>query len=238
MPNQTALSSSRGQSVGGVSGRAGAKAGESNLSAYDSFACVAVEGILVFWKAAPFAGRRSNEGLGRSVSGVAVPPPHTRAPMTADVRRSPRRGTPSACATKCMHPSRAREIVASEQGTRPSLGPSTRARQSSLCFEGQLSKVGRKRRHHGWASSRKGEEPSLGSARTDGARLAADHRFRKGEGVIRKKRKEVEASVPARVMRVRVWLPARRSAVAEVSRRRLVSNKLGKRAPKRAARVE
>jgi hypothetical protein len=33
----------------------------------------------------------------------------------------------------------------------------------------------------------------------------------------------------------RVWLPARRSAVAEVSRRRLVSNKLGKRAPKRAA---
>jgi len=56
--------------------------------------------------------------------------------------------------------------------------------------------------------------------------------------VIRKKRKEVEASVPARVMRVRVWLPARRNAVAEVSRRRLVSNKLGKRAPKRAARVE
>jgi hypothetical protein len=32
-----------------------------------------------------------------------------------------------------MHPSQAREIVASEQGTRPSLGPSTRARQSSLC---------------------------------------------------------------------------------------------------------
>ena len=53
--------------------------------------------------------------------------------MTADVRRSPRRGTPSACATKRMHPSQAREIVASEQGTRPSLGPSTRARQSSLC---------------------------------------------------------------------------------------------------------
>ena len=54
-------------------------------------------------------------------------------PVTADVRRAPRRGTPSACATKRMHPSRAREIVASEQGTRPSLGPSTRARQSSLC---------------------------------------------------------------------------------------------------------
>jgi hypothetical protein len=35
---------------------------------------VAVEGILVFRKAAPFAGRRQNEDLGRSVSGVAVPP--------------------------------------------------------------------------------------------------------------------------------------------------------------------
>jgi len=34
---------------------------------------------------------------------------------------------------------------------------------------------------------------------------------------------------------IMVRLPARRSAVAEVSRRQLVSNKLGKRAPKRAA---
>jgi len=32
--------------------------------------------------------------------------------MTADVRRSPRRGTPSACATKRMHSTQAREIVA------------------------------------------------------------------------------------------------------------------------------
>jgi hypothetical protein len=29
---------------------------------------VAVEDILVFWKVALFAGRRRNEGLGRSVS--------------------------------------------------------------------------------------------------------------------------------------------------------------------------
>jgi len=158
--------------------------------------------------------------------------------MTAGVRRKPRRGTPSACATKRMHPAQAREIVACASGTRPSLGPSTRARQSSLHSEGQLSEVGRRRRHHGWANSRKREEPPLGPASTDVARLAADHRSRKGESVVRKKRKEVEASVPARIQRVRVWLPARRSAVAEVSRRRLTSNKLGKRAPKRAVRVE
>jgi hypothetical protein len=89
---------------------------------------VAVEDILVFWKASLFAGRRPNEDLGRSVSGVVVPPLQTNAPMTADVRRSPRRGTPSACTTKCMHPSRAREIVASEQGTPSfarSFGPCT-----------------------------------------------------------------------------------------------------------------
>jgi hypothetical protein len=51
-----------------------------------------------------------------------------------------------------------------------------------------------------------------------------------------KKRKEIEVSVPARIKsRQMVWLPARRSAVAEIDRRQLVSNKLGKRAPKRAA---
>jgi hypothetical protein len=49
-----------------------------------------------------------------------------------------------------------------------------------------------------------------------------------------KKRKEVEASVPARKRELR--LVGRTSCfVAEVSRRRLASNKLGKRAPKRAA---
>ena len=51
----------------------------------------------------------------------------------------------------------------------------------------------------------------------------------------REKRMEVEASLPARIERARVWLPARRIVVAEVGRRRLASNKLGKRAPKKAA---
>jgi len=53
--------------VGGVSGRAGVKAGGSNPSAMAPSRVVAVEGILVVWKAALFAGRRRNEGLGRSV---------------------------------------------------------------------------------------------------------------------------------------------------------------------------
>jgi len=72
---------------------------------------VAVKGILVFWKAALFAGRRRNEGLGRSVDRSGYPPAADGAPMTADVRRTPRRGTPSACDNKRMHPTQARVIV-------------------------------------------------------------------------------------------------------------------------------
>jgi len=104
--------------VGGVSGRAGAKAGGSNLSAHkvNPSRGVAVKGIPVFWKAAPFAGRCRNEGLGRSADCRGFPPMAARAPMTADVRRTPRRGTPSACATKRMHPTQAREIVACARG--------------------------------------------------------------------------------------------------------------------------
>jgi len=45
--------------------------------------------------------------------------------------------------------------------------------------------VGRSIRHHGRASSGNREEPSLGLGRANGARLAACHRSRKGEGVTR-----------------------------------------------------
>jgi hypothetical protein len=45
-----------GKSVGGVSERAGVKAGGSNPFATFPFALVPVKGILVFWKAALFAG--------------------------------------------------------------------------------------------------------------------------------------------------------------------------------------
>ena len=83
--------------------------------------------------------------------------------MTTDVRRVPRRGTSLACATKRMHSTDA-GIAASRSRTRPSLGPSTRARRSSLCTAAQASVVGRSTRHHGWANPRKWEEPALGSS--------------------------------------------------------------------------
>jgi hypothetical protein len=160
--------------VGGVSGRAGAKAGGSNPSARTiPSRVVTVKGILVFWKAALFAGRRRNEGLGRSVDCGGFPPAAEVAPTTADVRRAPRRGTSSACATKRMHPTQAREIVAYDPGTRPSLGPSTRARQSSLrsagaSLGGEASEV----------ASRSGNPAQAGRTGTGvvaGGRRAARH---------------------------------------------------------------
>jgi len=53
-----------------------------------------------------------------------------------------------------------------------------------------------------------------------------------------KKRKEIQVSVPARIEEFGFGCPHVVIAVAEVGRRRLASNKLGKRAPKRAVRVE
>jgi hypothetical protein len=139
-----------------------------------------------------------------------------------------------AYATKRMHLAQAREIVACAQETRPSLGPETRARRSSLCARQQCRVVRRSRWHRGWATPRKWEEPTPGLSRTDGARLAAFRRSRKRDAWnVRKGRRSRPPSL--RGSRARVWLLARRMYVAEVGRRRLVSNKLGKRAPKRAA---
>jgi len=96
--------------------------------------------------------------------------------------------------------------------------------------------VRRSEEHRGRVNLRKREEPAPGLGRMDGARLAACHRSRKGEGVTRrKKRKEIEVSVPARIQELGSSCPHVVVAVAEVGRRRLASNKLGKRAPKRAA---
>jgi hypothetical protein len=107
-------------------------------------------------------------------------PPEWAAPTTADVRRAPRRGTSSACATKRMHPRPAREIVVSTPGTRPSLGPSTRAHQSSLRFRRKTPEGGALR-----SASRSGKPAQAGGTGTgaseaDAARLAVHHRSREG----------------------------------------------------------
>jgi len=127
-----------------------------------------------------------------------------------------------------MHSTQAREIVACAQRTRPSLGPSTCARQSSLCTAA--------RKRFRWWGGR--ESITVGQARATENNLHWGFRERtecssprvtldasRGRGTL-KKRKEIEVSVPARIKSS--GLVARTScAVAEVGRRRLASNKLG-----------
>jgi hypothetical protein len=134
-----------------------------------------------------------------------------------------------------MQPAQAREIVAGDEETRPSLGPSACARQTPLRSAAQASEVGRSKRHHGWASSRRLERNQHwgSSERTERGSPPITARASEAAWLVRKGRGSWSPS--PRGARVEVWLPARRSAVAEVDRRRLVSNKLGKRAPKRAA---
>jgi len=144
-----------------------------------------VEGIPASGKASPFAGWRWNGGLWsvRSFGNRFLRSRHRaddngcpKAAKEGNVRRHAR--------IKRMHLAQAGEILAGDEGTRPSLGPSTRARRSSLCIAAQASMVRRTQEHHGWANWGNPEEPTLGFGRTDVARLAAGHRSRKGGSVV------------------------------------------------------
>jgi len=151
----------RGTEWGGVSERAGTKAGGSNPFATHLLRRRDGERHPGFREGVTLRGVPA-EGRPWSVRAVwRVSPHQTNAPMTADVRRAPRRGTSSACATTHTH-GRVRNN-ASRSRTRPSLGPSTRARRSSLCTVARAPVVRRSIRHHGWANPRKWDEPSLGS---------------------------------------------------------------------------
>jgi hypothetical protein len=148
--------------AGGVSGRAGARL-EGVLSSNVSRVAT-VKGILVFGKASLFAGRRRNADLGRSVRARGFPPARASAPVTADVRRAPRRGTRSRMRPKRMHPSHARVIVACPG--RRVLRSVLRPVHASLVDPntgGQTFVARHTSRHHGWANPREWEEPALGS---------------------------------------------------------------------------
>jgi len=169
MPNQEHSPQRWGERVGGVSEGAGAKAGGSNLSATNiPSRVVTVKGIPVFWKAELFAGHRRKEGLGRSARLSGYLPEEAVAPMTADVRRAPRRGTSSAYAIKRRHPTQAREIDRLRSGDASfarSFDPCTsiltmlRARKSRRWGTGGSIAVGqtcasRRNRHRGCSGGR------------------------------------------------------------------------------------
>jgi hypothetical protein len=163
----------------------------------------------------------------------------TNAPVTADARRAPRRGTTSACATKRMHPSPAREIVAGglrgrvlHSVLRPvHVNPHYALRGNSRRWgvgvgitDGQARASGR---NHHWGRHRRTERGS--------PRIIAPARESRGA----EEKEEGHGLRPCEDHgEPGFGCPHVVNAVAEVSRRRRASNKLGKRAPKRAVRVE
>jgi hypothetical protein len=190
---------------------------------------------LVYRKSAPFAGCRKNVDLGRLVTCAAVPPRRAGSPMTKGALRTPRRGTSSVHAQKCVGNRYEGVATHSHEVTRPLLGPKARTRQSWLnAPAGNRRAVTRSQQHRGRANPRKWEEPAPRLTRTDGARLDACRRSPQGNCAVREKRKTVAAVVPSR-SRESGSKCSHVVAVAEVVRRRLASNTLVRSAPKRVA---
>ena len=142
-----------------------------------------VEGTLVHATPSTFAGRRNNVSLGRSEASVAgLVPMQAFSPTTTGVLWKKEEGNVVSVrqahalfvVTPKKRPPRSR--------TRPSLGPETRARQSSLSFSSAVQAVGEK---CGAAVeiSRSGKPAQAGGTGTGvtivrtHARLAACHRF-------------------------------------------------------------
>jgi len=188
MPNQKHCPY-REQSVGGVSERAGAKAGGSNPFAQnESFA----------WR-----GGERHPGLleGGSLRGASLERgPRSVRRLSWVSSRGRRRADDSGCpkdAEEGNAVSMRDKAHAPDAGTRDrcmSPGDASFARSFDPCTliltmlrRRKPSEVGRSIRHHGWANSGNREEPTLGLGRANGARLAACHRFRKGEGVTRRR---------------------------------------------------
>jgi hypothetical protein len=190
-----------------------------------------VEGTLAFGKTSPFAGRRLSVGLGRSVTSAGFPPCRSahRRQRVSEGRRGGERcqRAPSSARTTAGFNRHAviRHVLHSV--LRPALVKRhllPRRKSREVARSKQASRSGKPAQAGGTGT---------GAVRVDAARLAARHRSRKGEAWrVRKGRRSRPPSL--REARVRVWLPARRNAVAEIGRRHLVSNTLGKRAPKRA----
>jgi hypothetical protein len=133
-----------------------------------------------------------------------------------------------------MHPTQARDIVACARGRvlRSVLRPVHV--DPHYAPQAQASEVGRRRRHHGWANPRKREEPALGSSPPDVARLAACPPLPRGRG---RGTSEEEGDRGLRPCEDQaepgLGCPHVVNAVAEVGRRRQVSNKLGNAPQKR-----
>jgi len=171
-------------------------------------------------------------GSGSSTFGSAL--------TTADVRRAPRRGTSSRMRHRAYAPARGHHHLCLPSGRRV-LRSVLRPVRVDPHYARPVERrfvVGRSFRYHGWANPREWEEPALGPferAQRGSPRVTASARVRAWH--VREGRRSRPPSL--RGLKSPGLSSARRvSIVAEVVRRRRTSNKLGKRAPKRAVRVE
>lgn len=179
-------------------------------------------------------------GLGRSVHrSFGSLPRRAGTPATGGAPRTPRRGTSSAFAIKRMHSTR-RPTSHRASRTRPSLGPRIRARRSSLHFG-----VARRRRWRVRGGIAVGQARESENNRHRGLRERTERGSPRVTASARKvvrdaSEKEGDCGLrPCEVRELGSQCPyVAVKAVAEVTRRRSVSNKLARSAPKRAtARV-
>lgn len=230
-----ALVPSLGRTCGRREREAGAGSGEERSSHVPVAA--AVEGTLVHGAPASFAGGRKSVGLGRFVrlqqvsSSAGGPTGDSGCPLEERGRERGQRAqsvrTRFGAGVKTHRSSR----------TRPSLGPETRARRTSL-----TPPVKSRRRWRGsfgiavgqtCASRRNRHRDRIG--RTN-ARLAAHHRCPRGTScVMRETRQGGHGHRAARGNESPGRVARTSYAVAEVVRRRLVPNTHARSAPKRVA---
>lgn len=173
------------------------------------------------WKASRSAGWRcpSRDAVGRQASvgpyvGSGSPPLSTHAPMTADVQRTPRKGTTSACALRSACTGREKLRASPVTAVDASF-----ARSSDPCTSSPLQlRRGNPRRWRGRVDIAVGKtwrKPGgTGTGIEANGRCAARRVYTAPQGgsVARQKRKDVTASVPARITRARSRVPVRRSS--------------------------
>jgi hypothetical protein len=199
-----------------------------------------VEGVLVYRMAWSFVGSRRSVDLGRSVGWQRGSSPaggrtdDSGRPEVAEGRE------------RCPH-ARGSTHAPDDEMLEPSLAPAddtSFARSSDSCRSIVTSLSNGATRSRGGAlelvsrSGKPGEsqdEPAPGRLIVDLARLAASSPLPQGSLREASEKEGRHGARPCEDRKSSRLLPARRNAVAEVGRRRLVSKKLVKRAPKRAA---
>jgi hypothetical protein len=220
-----------------VSERAGAKAGGSNPFATSQYLRVRCgERHPGLREGRTLRGALSERGSWSARKAVVVPPRRRRAddsgcPSDAEEGNAVWHAQPTH-----VHPAQARKTV---PALRRRVLHSVRrpVHVNPHYASGASSMVGRWRWHRGWANHASGRNQHRGHRkRTERGSPRVDAPAREAARHVREGRRSRPPSL--RGSRARVWLLARRMYVAEVRRRRMVSNTLGKRAPKRAARVE